>query len=567
MRYHVLATDYDGTIAHEGEVDKNTVDGLRRLIASGRRLILVTGRELEDLLRVFDHIELFELVVAENGALLYRPKDQSITPLAERPPDEFAVALRERGVDPLSVGHIIVATSEPNETTVLQTIHDLGLELEIIFNKGAVMVLPLGVNKASGLAAALHQIGISPHNSVGVGDAENDHAFLSICECAVAVDNALPSLKERCDEVTDGARGAGVTELIEQLLQDDLSHVRLSRHDVLLGTRAGCDDIRVPPQGTNVLVAGPSSSGKSTLATGLLERVAQRGYQILVIDPEGDYEAFPEAIHLGTHDRAPTVTEVLDGIEDATSNVVVSLLGAGLEDRPQFLRELLFGLHELRSRTGRPHRIAIDETHHMLPADSTAGPGPMPQIDGLLMIAPHIRSINADALRTVDLVLALGDGPEKTLQDFSAAVGVGPPQVESIELDQDEVLGWWRGEEKQPFVFRYVPGTAERRRHIRKYAEGDVGEEASFWFRGPDGTLNLRAQNLQLFMQLGDGVDDATWLHHLRQGDYARWLREDVNDEALAAQAQEIQREFADDPAESRKQLRRAIERRYTVSA
>jgi hypothetical protein len=144
---------------------------------------------------------------------------------------------------------------------------------------------------------------------------------------------------------------------------------------------------------------------------------------------------------------------------------------------------------------------------------------------------------------------------------------VEPLQVESIELDQDEVLSWWRNEEKPPFVFRYAPGTAERRRHIRKYAEGDVGEEASFWFRGPDGTLNLRAQNLQLFMQLGDGVDDATWLHHLRQGDYARWLREDVNDEALAAEAQEIQRQFADDPAESRKQLRRAIERRYTVSA
>src|SRR5215207_3831834 len=164
MRYHVLATDYDGTIAHHGEVDAETLAGLRRLTASGRKLVLVTGRELEDLLRVFEHMELFELVVAENGAVLYRPADQSITPLAERPPDEFAAALRERGVDPLSVGHIIVATWEPNETAVLQTIRDLGLELEIIFNKGAVMVLPPGVNKASGLAAALHQIGISPHN-------------------------------------------------------------------------------------------------------------------------------------------------------------------------------------------------------------------------------------------------------------------------------------------------------------------------------------------------------------------------------------------------------------------
>jgi HAD superfamily hydrolase (TIGR01484 family) len=568
MRYHVLATDYDGTIAHHGDVDEDTIAGLRRLTASGRKLVLVTGRELEDLLRVFDRMELFELVVAENGALLYRPADQSITPLGERPPDEFARALRDRGVDPLSVGHIIVATWEPNETTVLQTIRDLGLELEIIFNKGAVMVLPPGVNKASGLAAALRQIGISPHNSVGVGDAENDHAFLSICECAVAVDNALPSLKERCDEVTRSARGAGVVELIDQILEDDLAGLHLSRHDVLLGTRDGSDEVRVSPQGTNVLVAGPSSSGKSTLVTGLLERVVGHGYQVLVIDPEGDYESFPNAVHLGAHDRAPTVTEVLDALEDPAANVVANLLGTRLEDRPGFLRELLFGLQELRSRTGRPHRIAIDETHHLLPADSaTTGPGPVPHIDGTLMIAPHIGSISPDTLKTVDVVLALGDEPEKTMQDFSTAVGVEPPEVEPTQLDQEQALGWWRQDGRPPFVFRYAPGTAERRRHVRKYAEGDIGEEASFWFRGPEGALNLRAQNLHLFMQLGEGVDDATWLHHLRQGDYARWFREAIKDDGLAAEAEDIQRRFADDPAESRTRLRQAIERRYTARA
>jgi HAD superfamily hydrolase (TIGR01484 family) len=568
MRYHVLATDYDGTIAHHGEVDDETLAGLRRLTASGRKLVLVTGRELEDLLRVFEPIDLFDLVVAENGAVLYRPKDQSITPLAERPPDQFAAALRERGVDPLSVGHIIVATWEPNETTVLQTIRDLGLELEIIFNKGAVMVLPPGVNKASGLAAALRQLGISPHNSVGVGDAENDHAFLSICECCVAVDNALPSLKERCDLVTRGARGAGVVELIDEILEDDLTRLPLSRHDVLLGRLDDAEEVRVPPQGANLLVAGPSSSGKSTLVTGLLERVEERGYQVLVIDPEGDYESFPDSVHLGAHNRAPTVTEVLDAIEDSERNVVVNLLGTRLEDRPGFLRELLFGLQELRSRTGRPHRVAIDEAHHLLPADpGRAGTGPVPRLDGVLMIAPHVGSISLDALKTVNIVLALGDEPEKTIQDFSGAIGLAATDVPRTQLDKDEALGWWRENGQPPVVFRYAAGKAERRRHVRKYAEGDVGEDSSFWFRGPDGALNLRVQNLQLFVQVGEGVDDATWLHHLRRGDYARWFREAIKDEALAAEAEDIQRRFADDPTESRTQLRQAIERRYTARA
>ena len=85
------------------------------------------------------------------------------------------------------------------------------------------MVLPSGVNKATGMLAALKDIGLSAHNVVGIGDAENDHAFLAECGCAVAVANALSTLKERADVVTQGKQGQGVEELIEQLLEDDLA--------------------------------------------------------------------------------------------------------------------------------------------------------------------------------------------------------------------------------------------------------------------------------------------------------------------------------------------------------
>jgi HAD superfamily hydrolase (TIGR01484 family) len=569
MRYHALACDYDGTIAHDGKVDADTVAGLERLAGSGRKLLLVTGRELDDLLAVFPEVELFDLVVAENGALLYRPGDQSAAPLAERPPDRFAAALRERGVDPLSVGRVIVATWHPNETTVLEVIRELGLELEIIFNKGAVMVLPPGVNKASGLAAALAELGLSPHNTAGVGDAENDHAFLSLCECAVAVANALPALKDRCDAVTEGARGAGVVELVDWLLEDDLARLRprLARHDLPLGTREDGEELRLAPQGTDVLVAGPSSSGKSNLVTGLLERLVERAYQVLVIDPEGDYETFPDVVHLGAHDRAPTVQEVLEALEDPARSVVVNLLGSKLEDRPGFLRELLFGLQELRARSGRPHRIVIDEAHHLLPSDQgPTEPVPIPRLDAVILVAPHADHIDPEALKPVGLVLALGDDPDATIRAYCDAAGADPPETGPVRLEQEQVLGWWRDGER-PVVFRYAPGTVERRRHIRKYAEGDLGEDKSFWFRGPDRALNLRAQNLQMFLQLGDGVDDDTWLHHLRQGDYARWFREAVKDEALAAEAEEARRRHGDDPGQSRARIREAIQRRYTTPA
>jgi hydroxymethylpyrimidine pyrophosphatase-like HAD family hydrolase len=160
---------------------------------------------------VFSEFELFDLVVAENGGLLFNPATKEEIPLAEAPSATLIERLRELGISPLSVGRCIVATWEPNETAVLKAIHDLGLELHIIFNKGAVMVLPSYVNKASGLGQALNRLGLSPYNVVGIGDAENDQAFLSSCGCAVAVANALPSVKEKVDFVV-ADHGAGVIE-------------------------------------------------------------------------------------------------------------------------------------------------------------------------------------------------------------------------------------------------------------------------------------------------------------------------------------------------------------------
>src|SRR4051812_45159766 len=249
MRFLVLATDYDGTLAHDGRVDEATEAALRRCIDSGRKLIMVTGRELDELRKVCHCLDLFEWIVAENGALLYRPATREERLVAEAPPKLFVDALIERGVGPISVGRSIVATWTPHKNAVLETIRDLGLELQVIFNKGAVMILPSGVNKATGLMAALDHLSISPHNVVGVGDAENDHAFLSLSEAGVAVANALPLLKERADFVTKADHGAGVAELIDKLLADDLAEIepKLSRYHILLGADKAGNEVRIAP--------------------------------------------------------------------------------------------------------------------------------------------------------------------------------------------------------------------------------------------------------------------------------------------------------------------------------
>jgi len=222
IRYLALATDYDGTLASHGAVDTETVAALRRLASTGRKLILVTGRQIEDLKRVFPEVEIFDRVVAENGPVLYTPSSGGIRLLAQPPPAPFVDALRNRGVEPLFLGHVVVATVEPNDAIVGDMIRELRLDLQVILNKGSVMVLPASIDKATGLAAVLRELSISSQDVVGVGDAENDQTFLAMCGRSVAVANALDAVKEQADYVTQRRSSAGVRELIDLLISDDL---------------------------------------------------------------------------------------------------------------------------------------------------------------------------------------------------------------------------------------------------------------------------------------------------------------------------------------------------------
>lgn len=572
MRYLALASDYDGTLATDGVVSDETVAALERVVASGRKLILVTGRQLDDLARVFPRLDLFHRVVAENGALLYCPATHEEKQLGEAPPKEFIEALRARGVQPLAIGRSVVATWEPHETTILEVIRTLGLELQVIFNKGAVMVLPAGVNKGTGLSAALDELSLSPHNVVAVGDAENDHAFLSLCECSVAVANALPLLKERADVVLDGARGAGVAELIAALVADDLggAAARLTRHDLALGTRENDEVVRLSPYGVRMLVTGPSGSGKSTLATGLLEQLAENAYQICVLDPEGDYSGLDNSITLGDERHEPTGDEALQVLEHPGANVDISLLGVPMEDRSTRASELLAVLLRLQGRTGRPHWLVLDEAHHLLPAGTEPESLAFAQqFPSLLLITVHPDHLAPATLGLMNLVLAIGDAPLKTMRAVAQIVGLPEPEPETpeIQLQPGEALAWFCDTDTPPFRLRTTASRTERSRHQRKYMQGDVGPAKSFYFRGPDGRLNLRAQNLSLFLQMADGVDDETWLYHLRHGDYTRWFDEAIKDRTLADLARQLEQDHDLTPAEGRRRLRESIEQSYTLPA
>jgi hydroxymethylpyrimidine pyrophosphatase-like HAD family hydrolase len=459
MRYLALACDYDGTLASDGQVSNGTLAALERLSASGRKLILVTGRELEDLFSVFPRYDIFEWVVAENGVVLYQPATREKKPLASPPPAKFVARLRERGV-PISVGDVIVSTYHPHETLVLDTIRELGLELQLIFNKGAVMILPSGSSKATGLASALKALGLSPHNVVAVGDAENDHALLALCECSVAVANALPMLQEKADFVTTAANGQGAAELINEIIANDLRDrdTTLTRHHLLLGTAADGRQIRLSPFASNVLLAGSSDNERRKVATTFIENLCKRRYQFCLLDPRGAFEGVPDAIGLGRHKRAPTVDEIIRLVKDPAENAIINLSGVSLRQRTGFVQELFARLQQLRARTGHPHWIVVDEAHDVLSRSWQPAPLDIPQeFEGMMCVTGNPAAVARSIWSRVNIVLALDPSGAAAFSQLPGFSRGGMIEIPAIPANAGEAIFWSR-EAGTPFKIKLASG-------------------------------------------------------------------------------------------------------------
>jgi hypothetical protein len=246
--------------------------------------------------------------------------------------------------------------------------------------------------------------------------------------------------------------------------------------------------------------------------------------------------------------------------------VVVTLLDLRLEDRPAFLQLLLPRLLELRAATARPHWIVLDEAHHLLPSSWRPSDSIVPaRLHTIALVTVHPDHVVPTVLRLVDTLIIVGPEPQATLNAF--ARGRGEESVRLPPHEEDRKLAWLVPIGSPPVRFRVSEPTVDRRRHQRKYSEGELGEDISFYFRGPDGRLNLRAQNLERFMQLADGVDDDTWQFHLQRHDVSGWFRTVIKDEALAAEAADVEAQRDLPPIESRARIRVAIQRRYTTSA
>lgn len=216
MRFRVLALDYDGTSAQGGKLHPEVRTAIDDARAQGIAVILVTGRVLEELRREVGDLEFLDAVVAENGAVLAFPRTSRSTTLAPSPPASFLEELRRRGI-PAMAGQCVVEADAALAPRILDVIREQELPLVILFNRGRLMVLPHGVSKGTGLREALFVLRLSLHNAIAIGDAENDHAMLAVCEVGVAVAWGSPALKTVADEVLEGTDPAAVATYIRRV--------------------------------------------------------------------------------------------------------------------------------------------------------------------------------------------------------------------------------------------------------------------------------------------------------------------------------------------------------------
>jgi GTPase SAR1 family protein len=356
------------------------------------------------------------------------------------------------------------------------------------------------------------------------------------------------------------------------MLSEDLRSVapRLIRHQIPLGRTEDGEEFRLEPYGSRIAIVGPSGGGKSTTVSAIVERLIEKEYQVCIIDPEGDYDDSEQLVTLGGPEHPPVFSEILEVLNTRKHSLSINLLGVPLADRPFFFQTLLSRLQELRAQTGRPHWIVVDEAHHLLPAELDTASLTIPiGLATFALITVHPDNVSQAILTSINGLIAIGPDPKKVIEQFNAGSGqsLSTSDLPPASQQPGKVLAWIFPKMPKPTAVTLEPPRLELRRHRRKYAAGELGEDKSFYFRGADGKLNLRAQNMNIFAQLAEGVDDETWVHHLRNADYSRWLRESVKDQAIADEVGEIEQDQQLGPAQSRSRVVDVIRKRYTASA
>jgi hypothetical protein len=280
---------------------------------------------------------------------------------------------------------------------------------------------------------------------VGVGDAENDYAFLNVCECSVAVANALPGLKAQVDWVTRMENGGGVCEVIEELIANDLTRREddWKRHRILLGSKGDPDEAWLSPRGPNMLVVGTSTTRRSLAASTFVERLCDKCYQVCVIDPDADCECVEHAITVGNAERGPDIEEIMNVLSTPRPNALVSLQALPMAQRRRFFDEMLPPLQRLRFETGRPDWLIINESQQLITAAGHAtDANSWGRMERTVFVTSDTQLLPESVLKSVGTLLVVGTDPIASLDRFCRSLNLAVPPLAGLTPEDDEALVW-----------------------------------------------------------------------------------------------------------------------------
>jgi hypothetical protein len=438
---------------------------------------------------------------------------------------------------------------------ILEAIRELELPLVLLFNRSRVMTLPQGVSKSTGLRAALDMLRLSPRNTVAVGDAENDHALLSLAEVGAAVEWGSPALRSAADVVVAGAGPEAVARFIREIAHlGMLPRPAKARRRLRLGYTEDGREFALAVRGRNVLVAGDPKSGKSWLAGLLSEQLILHGYCVCVIDPEGDYrslESLPGVSVLGGEDPAPTPRELLRALHYPDRSVVIDLSRMSHDEKVEYTRSTLRALNVMRRRTGLPHRIVVDEAHYFLHGDDArelidldrngytfvtyrASRLPEALLDAteVMVVTCESNPAEIDALFKRCAPCQTVDGARERwsmLAHLTLGQAVALPVTEEAG---GQLVPFSLGQRLTPHV-----------RHRQKYVDVPVTEGRAFYF-GANGAPAARVGTLRQFVAALEHAHLDSLDAYLRRGDFSRWIGDVFGDRALAEELRAHERRY-----------------------
>jgi hypothetical protein len=388
---------------------------------------------------------------------------------------------------------------------------------------------------------ALRALRLSAHNTVGIGDAENDHQLLAFCEFGVAVAWGSPALKIAADEVLPGDGPCAVAGFIKELiLEPRISPARQGRRKLHLGVRDGGQPFALVMRDRNVLIAGDTQSGKSWVAGVLCEQLALERYCVCVIDPEGEYatlETLPSVVVFDADPRPPDLDDVERTLRYPDVSAVLNLSSMDLEVKCGYVRQLLERLRDLRRRTGLPHRIVVDEAHYFLQDRSVTELLDF-QLGGYIFVTWHASQLHADVLSSSQAIIATRVSEPGEARALHAIRGQGyetdewGSRLRTLDRGYAVLLPGADESGDELVRFRVSARLTAHVRHLQKYLYRRVPAGRSFVVRCSDSADGREAFSLGELLTVLSTAPELGG--HLRRGDLSRWIRDVFDDRVLA---------------------------------